>query len=136
MVPYNFPAEDIQKSTEPISEDVSTPEIVASEKQEDQHVISTPVKQKISSLAKLKSKDQAAISKTGFEGCIIACGCNCYIPCILYAAYCHQTRTSAQAGKGKKRAKSNQREIRGQRKKNILINEVEDGSIYKFCSSV
>ena len=56
MVPYNFPAADIQKSTEPISEDVSTPEIVASEKQEDQHVISTPVKQKISSLAKLKSK--------------------------------------------------------------------------------
>lgn len=56
MVPYNFPAADIQKSTEPISEDVSTPEIVASEKQEDQHVISTPVKQKMSSLAKLKSK--------------------------------------------------------------------------------
>lgn len=56
MVPYNFPAADIQKSTEPISEDVNTPEIVASEKQEDQHVISTPVKQKISSLAKLKSK--------------------------------------------------------------------------------
>lgn len=56
MVPYNFPAADIQKSTEQISEDVSTPEIVASEKQEDQHVISTPVKQKISSLAKLKSK--------------------------------------------------------------------------------
>lgn len=56
MVPYNFPAADIQKSTEPISEDVSTPEIVASEKQENQHVISTPVKQKMSSLAKLKSK--------------------------------------------------------------------------------
>ena len=56
MVPYNFPAADIQKSTEPISEDVSTPEIVASEKQEEQHVISTPVKQKMSSLAKLKSK--------------------------------------------------------------------------------
>lgn len=56
MVPYNFPAADIQKNTEPISEDVSTPEIVASEKQEDQHVISTPVKQKVSSLAKLKSK--------------------------------------------------------------------------------
>ena len=56
MVPYNFPAADIQKNTEPISEDVSTPEIVASEKQEDQHVISTPVKQKMSSLAKLKSK--------------------------------------------------------------------------------
>ena len=56
MVPYNFPAADIQKRTEPISEDVSTPEIVASEKQENQHVISTPVKQKISSLAKLKSK--------------------------------------------------------------------------------
>ena len=56
MVPYNFPAADIQKSTEPISEDVNTPEIVASEKQEDQHVISTPVKRKISSLAKLKSK--------------------------------------------------------------------------------
>lgn len=56
MVPYNFPAADIQKSTEPISEGVSTPEIVASEKQEEQHVISTPVKQKMSSLAKLKSK--------------------------------------------------------------------------------
>lgn len=56
MVPYNFPAADIQKSTEPISEDVSTPEIVAREKQEEQHVISTPVKQKMSSLAKLKSK--------------------------------------------------------------------------------
>lgn len=56
MVPYNFPAAYIQKSTEPISEDVSTPEIVASEKQENQHVISTPVKQKMSSLAKLKSK--------------------------------------------------------------------------------
>lgn len=56
MVPYNFQAADIQKSTEPISEDVSTPEIVASEKQEEQHVISTPVKQKMSSLAKLKSK--------------------------------------------------------------------------------
>ena len=56
MVPYNFPAADIQKNTEPISEDVSTPEIVSSEKQEDQHVISTPVKQKVSSLAKLKSK--------------------------------------------------------------------------------
>lgn len=56
MVPYNFPAADIQKSTEPISEDVSTPEIVASEKQENQHVISTPVKQKMSSLAELKSK--------------------------------------------------------------------------------
>ena len=56
MVPYNFPAADIQKSTAPISEGVSTPEIVASEKQEEQHVISTPVKQKMSSLAKLKSK--------------------------------------------------------------------------------
>lgn len=56
MVPYNFPAADIQKSTEPISEGVSTPEIVVSEKQEEQHVISTPVKQKMSSLAKLKSK--------------------------------------------------------------------------------